>query len=317
MPSPPRIVIPPPTLYRTEMFDFTTNGSSVSAYEQNGFDNSDFLKTVTYGNSMNVDNALNWRYEMRREAQTIFPFLYLGPISAARDLDFLQREGITMVVAVRDTLSAQAKLLSAKAAISAGIESCTIDVSGNQELIAAFPRAIDTINAHLTKVYQMQQYGNGALQSQRHHEVPPTPGKVLVFCESGNERSAAVVAAYVMAMFSLDLVRAIQIVQMQRFCVSFDDSMRYLLQSYEAILRAKRDVARSGADKTSSSAGSDGTKVLAGNLVVKTPYQRVSKRTFDDTNDESIDVDKHSGLQYPTRFEQREGFAPFQDAMKP
>ncbi|KAG9619567.1 phosphatases II, partial [Aureobasidium melanogenum] len=68
--------------------------------------------------------------------------------------------------------------------------------------------------------------------------------KVLVFCESGNERSAAVVAAYLMEILAdVDHIKAMQIVQAQRFCVNFDDNVKRLLQGYWDILQARRTTA--------------------------------------------------------------------------
>ena len=88
-------------------------------------------------------------------------------------------------------------------AIQLGIEAAAVDATGNPELsYESFDRAIDTINNHLISVYRQRNI----------HKPDPeatTWGKVLVFCESGNERSAAVVAAYLMAMYHLDLVSSI------------------------------------------------------------------------------------------------------------
>ena len=208
----------------------------MSDFESSGFTNTDFLAKVTYNNFLKSNAMLEWKYEERRKAQQVLPFLYLGPSSAAKDKAFLEREGITMVLAVRNTLSAQARLLGSRVAQEMGIHTEAVDVAGNQELIAAFPRGIELINQHLSQVYKMQE---GIVGSER-------MGKVLIFCESGNERSASMVVAYVMAMYSKDLITAVQIVQAQRFAVAFDDGMRNLLCTYESILRAKRDVMKVG-----------------------------------------------------------------------
>lgn len=174
----------------------------------------------------------DWRYDMRRTAQSILPFLYLGPLGCLRDREYLRKEGITLLFAVRDDRSAQARLVSGeKAATELGIEADFVDVTGNQELISMFPHAIRRINDHIA--------------SQDSSRLPAdTPKKVLVFCESGNERSAAVVITYMMTMFSLDANMAMRVLQNRRFCVTIEDGLRQLLESFESILEAKRDVER-------------------------------------------------------------------------
>ncbi|MCJ1250476.1 hypothetical protein MMC30_007704 [Trapelia coarctata] len=317
VPSPPRVVVPPPTHANGFSAPQITGGAG-SDYESNGFANTEFLETVTYGDCMNPDSMLTWQYEQRRMAQKILPFLFLGPYSAARDLDFLRQEGITMVMAVRDTMSAAANLLSSRMALKAGIQSCNIDVAGNQELIAAFPRAIEAINAHLCGIYREEQRKNVMLQSHGQPPLAPMPGKVLVFCESGNERSAGVITAYIMAMYSIAVVPAIQIVQTQRFCVSFDDSMRYLLQSYDSILQAKRDVLRSSSMMNAppligprTESGREHVNA-AMDLCVAVKHKS-SKRTLDEADDDDMEMGGDGGERDDARFEKREGFAPFED----
>ena len=257
---------------------------------------------------------LEWKYEQRRMAQQILPFLYLGPMSAAKDRDFLQREGITMVIAVRNTMSAQARLLGSKAAQELGIDTKMIDVAGNQELIAAFPRAIEAINSHLSAMYRQDQARRTQAAATGQTCLQTTLGRVLVFCESGNERSATLVTAYIMAMYATDLIKAIQIVQAQRFAVAFDDSLRNLLLTYDMILKAKRDVVQAdsrlfrvpgGVESTAAATGaSTGSSCEAG---------RTSKRTFDDTYDDDMEMNgDNEHLDYG-RFQMRDGSAPFQD----
>ena len=244
-------------------------------------------------------------------AQQILPFLYLGPMAAARDRNFLQREGITMVLAVRNTMSAQAKLLGSKAAQEMGIETRNVDVAGNQELIAAFPRAIDVINTHLSAMYQLQQARGAQATASAQNHPPSTPGKVLVFCESGNERSATLVTAYIMAMYSADLIKAIQIVQAQRFAVAFDDSLRNLLSTYEIILRAKRDVVQAD----SRIVGNGGTGKPGLNNSTNGGLGKSSKRTIDDSYEDDDDMDMDGGDRFLDhgRFEGRASSAPFHD----
>lgn len=308
VPSPPRIIVPPPPLNANGMPDLHVVQDPAFDFERSGFANAEFLKTVTYGNFMTANNMLEWKYEQRRMAQQILPFLYLGPMSAARDKAFLQRESITMVVAVRNTMSAQARMLQTKVAQELGLDTRMVDVAGNQELIAAFPKAIEVINMHLSTVYQREQARAAQNMATGQNHRQPTLGKVLIFCETGNERSATLVTAYIMAMYSMELVKAIQIVQAQRFAVAFDDSLRNLLSTYEMMLQAKRDILQ--ANFGNMAQGRIGTRDLGaggGNRVMAS-----SKRTFDAAYDDDLEMEDEVHLD-AGRFEGRAGSAPFQD----
>ena len=309
VPSPPRIIVPPPALNANGIPDLDVHSSAID-FESSGFANAEFLKTVTYGNFICSNNMLEWKYEQRRMAQPILPFLYLGPVSAARDRAFLQREGITMVLAVRNTMSAHAKLLGTKVAQDLGIEGKMIDVAGNQELIAAFPRAIEAINMHLSTMYKRVQVSGMTANATEQGQVPSAPGKVLVFCESGNERSATLVTAYIMAMYSTGLVKAIQIVQAQRFAIAFDDSLRNLLSTYEIILEAKRDVTQAD---NSMIAFNEVNRNVTQSTSANNGSWKAAKRTLEDAYDDDMDMDADSSCLDDGRFERRGGSAPFQD----
>lgn len=284
--------------------------------QNNGFGKAEFLKTVTYDNFIVTNSYIEWRYEQRRAAQQVLPFMYLGPVSAARDIKFLQNAKITMVLAVRNTMSAQAKLLGSKAATDLGIETQSLDVAGNQELIAAFPRGIEIVNAHLSATYQAEQRRLLAGDTSSQNLFGSAPGKVLVYCESGNERSANFVAAYLMAMYSMRLLKAIQIVQSQRFCVAFDDPSKILLQTYEAILQARRDVFEADTPPstlvTAASVSTSGPHI--GSQSVSMKLKR-SKRTLDEAYDDGMDVDGDEKCKDGDGSEAREGYAPFHDRL--
>ena len=186
-----------------------------------------------------------------------------------------------MVLGIRQKHEYTFKLMDAalRRTEAAGIEARTVDLANNQDLIHALPETTAMINSHLARV----------------HAATGQLGKVLVFCESGNERSAGVIAAYLMETHdSVDYIKAMQLCQAQRFCVNFDDAMKRLLQGYWDILCAKRSVA---ADRRQS---------------VQTGAAR-SKRVLDrddDDNDESMDGMQEDDLE---RFGGRT-FRPFVDA---
>jgi serine/threonine/tyrosine-interacting protein len=228
----------------------------------------------------------DWKYPHRREAQAILPFLFLGPSAAARDTEYLQRNGITLLLAIRNTASAHARLLSGgNIANKLGISSDHVDVEGNQQLIAAFPKAVKIVNDHLIDVHRLRQSGATQLS-----------GKVLVFCESGNERSAAVVAAYIMATFSMDMIHTIQFIQSQRFSVAFDDGLKLLLQSYEQLLQARSSVAWAR----------ESTPLLS-----HTPLTATKRGRDDYVDEDGVDMDMDEDA---ARFGNRSTFAPFADA---
>ncbi|KAL9582786.1 MAG: hypothetical protein Q9212_003101 [Teloschistes hypoglaucus] len=296
-PSPPHIFIPPPMLDRTGHPDVQFDIGTDYDFDASGFANNDFLNTVGHEDYQVRGGQFEWKYEARRTAQQILPFLYLGPLPAARDTNFLKNNGITLLVAVRDVKTAFARILGSKAAQELGIPYASVDTSGNQELIAAFPRGIEIINAHLSAMNQNNQNGSS------------TAGKVLVFCESGNERSAAMVVAYLMAMYSMDFIKAVQLVQAQRFAVAFDDAMKMLLQTYGSILQAKRDVLE--ADRQFQEWTTSATTAGFGPPSSSSGNQK--KRSLEKDVDHGMDVDGDSSMTDGGRFEKRDGSAPFFD----
>ncbi|CBX99126.1 hypothetical protein IAQ61_000745 [Plenodomus lingam] len=225
LPTPPRISVPPPTM-ASEMPNLAIGS------EPDDVDMS-FLKETALENIVHTNTVLEWAYESRRQAQIILPWLFLGPMLAAKDKAFIEKEGITMVMAVRS--QANSLVGAMKAAAQLGVEVTTIDVPTCFSLTRRLAETTTLINRHIARVRQEALAQTGQ----------PILGKVLVFCESGNEKSAAVVAAYLMAMLdNFDYIRAMQVCQAQRFCVNFDDNIKNMLLSYWDILLAKRSVAK-------------------------------------------------------------------------
>ncbi|OQD63390.1 hypothetical protein PENPOL_c009G04631 [Penicillium polonicum] len=260
-----------------------------------------FFNRVDLGGFTRRFNPSQWNYDMRRQAQSILPFLSLGPSSCLRDADYIRSQGFTLLLAIRSRHSALARLVSGeKAAAEAGIMADTIDVLDNQELISAFPRAIRRINDHLAGV----DMGPDGMVSNGQQQKK----KVLVFCESGNERSAAVIIAYIMVMLNIQSVEATHMIQQRRFCVSIEDTMKYILTAFETILSAKRDVER--AKKYT-------VRGAASLAPPSAPPMLAKKRSFQDhRNDDLVkdegemDVDEDDNED---PFYARKPNAPFQD----
>lgn len=278
VPTPPRIIVPPPALNNDSLPDITLDvGRSAS-----------FLSGINYNNIITQNAPLDWTYERRREAQMVLPYLYLGPMTAAKDEAFLRGEkghaqaegvcrGITLMLGIKQRQNYTSKLMTGalKKAQELGVECRTVDLASNQDLIRAFPQTTALINDHLSWV----------------RSTTDQLGKVLVFCESGNERSAGVLAAYLMEVHTdVDYIKAMQLVQAQRFCANFDDAMKRLLQGYWDILCARRQV-----DVT-------GMYPLASSL---SKSKRVLAR---DDDDEMEDADGDDAERFDGR-----SFAPFVD----
>ncbi|KAJ5493898.1 Protein-tyrosine/Dual-specificity phosphatase [Penicillium fimorum] len=260
-----------------------------------------FFNHVNLGGFTRRFNPSQWNYDMRRQAQSVFPFLSLGPSSCLRDTEYIRSQGFTLLLAIRSRHSALARLVSGeKAAAEVGIMADTVDVLDNQELISAFPRAIRRINDHLAGV---DMGTNGMVADGQQQKR-----KVLVFCESGNERSAGAVIAYIMVMLNVHSAEATHMIQQRRFCVSIEDNMKCILAAFESILSAKRDVQR--AVQTTVR----GAATLA---PPSAPPILTKKRSFQDHRDDDLAVgDGEMDMDVDgDPFYERKPNAPFQDRM--
>ncbi|PYH98578.1 dual specificity protein phosphatase 3 [Aspergillus ellipticus CBS 707.79] len=230
---------------------------------------------------------VEWSYEKRRNAQQILPCLHLGPWSCLSERSWLNREGFTLLLAVRDRRLAMARLISGqKAAADLGVEADSIDIEDSQQLITALPHAIRRINEHIFSSVPF-----GLSMSPRK--------KVIVFCETGNGWSALLVVAYMMVMFNIGVSQAIHIVQSQRFCLDLDDSSTQLLSAFEAILNAKRDVEKA---KQTASRGFHFTRSM----------ERSKKRGMSEIDgDGDLDIDMVNMAEGQNH--DRKPSAPFQD----
>ncbi|KAK4143328.1 protein-tyrosine phosphatase-like protein [Dichotomopilus funicola] len=347
-PSPPYIHVPPPTdlpnrpLTPDVQADPSNSGSrgrdeplmtihpSPFAPHITGLSPADVLAITDDGAPQSArDTSSQWVYEGRRRAQSVLSYLYLGPSSAVRDREFLVREGITMVLCARDARFAAAAAAAAhggmlvmgvtRAVEGLGIAVDGIDVADGRELVAAFAVAAGKVNAHLLAVsrarqlhQQQQQQQNGTTEPASHRR-----GRVLVVCETGNDRSAAVVAAYLMTMYGLDTVQAVQFMQLKRFCVALGDEFKFQLQAYGDILQAKGDVGQTHGQHPGQQAqqAQKAQQAQQQQLWQQMPQGGGGgKRRLEQTMDEEVD-----GGQNPMEVEMDaeryagRGFAPFVD----
>ncbi|KAF2659600.1 phosphatases II [Lophiostoma macrostomum CBS 122681] len=296
LPTPPRIVVPPPTL-TTDIPQLNVGVRTDGPQDE--LDTS-FLKDMNLESIVQRNTLLEWAYERRRQAQMVLPWLYLGPLTSARDREFLQREGITMVLAIR------AREGSMSGAIQVGREVCeevaTIEAPDYLALARQFQQATKIINQHIAKVRkQTAASGN------------PQLGKVLVFCESGNEKSAAVVAAYLMEVLdNFDHIKAMQVCQAQRFCVNYDDSIKNILRSYWDILQARRFVAGLRSSTTLGMTPTTGSQPSS-QLPRPTAASKTKRRIADTAGDDDVEMGDGMDPSDVLRFENRAN-TPFQDS---
>lgn len=292
LPESPRIMVPPPTL--------TTDVPEVALGDSPREDaDISFLKELDLKDIVQKNTLLDWAYERRRQAQMILPWLYLGPMVAVKDKAFLEREGITMALAVRT----QPKSLmgAMQAASEVCLEVNSIEAPSFYALTSEFPQARKMINTHIAKVRQhtLQTKGEGAL------------GKVLVFCESGNEKSAAVVAAYLMeTLKDFDHIKAMQICQAQRFCVNYDDTLKHILRSYWDIVGARRAIAASQNQVLNQNGQSNGLS-QPGLLPLPSASPK-QKRCLEEMRYDDVMMDEDMEASDALRFADRD-VTPFQD----
>jgi hypothetical protein len=270
-----------------------------------------------------LDRPVHWVYESRRHAQEVLDFLFLGPSSVARDHDWLRAHGITMILVARDARVAQRRLMSVdKAAVELGIEAEYVDVNGPMALIASFPETVRRINNHLVRVYRSQANSFNEMTGEKGQKF--RRGRILVVCETGNDRSAAVVAAYIMSMFGTNMIGAIQFVSVQRFCASFDEDAKRLLQSWEDILTAQKHVAT--ARREEEVARLEQQQLLqakstpgapAHQLTALAPSRLTQKRGIEDTYEREEVATPGQGYDHFVldidRYQDRGSFVPFVD----
>lgn len=294
LPSAPRVNIPPPnfSLRATQNLDV-----GIVIPNSNPRLNVDFLNDADVNYSTFLRQLPDpWNYNMRRDAQEVLPFLYLGPLAAAKNRDFLRRAGITMVLGVQPNNPLGTKLTvgAFKVADELGLAKNAIVASDHNDIISLLPRAIDLINEHLASMHH-------SVQSSA---TPSREGKVLVFCETGNDKSAAIVAAYLMQTFTkIDCAKALQICSHRRFCCIFDDNLKHTLNTFWEMVLAMRDVRDCSLFPAHSLQDGAATQQDSGQQ-----ENRKRARSYETDDDEMVDA--NGNVDDAERFQER-NLAPF------
>lgn len=238
------------------------------------------LRPVSY-----AGRHANWTYTDRNKAQDILPFLCLGPASIAKDKDYIERHGITMIIAVRSAAAVQKlpRLLDpTRFASCQGIQTATFDVDNPFAMINGIRPVLRLMTEHL------EQCNNGLVPGSNGQ----VGGKILVFCETGNDRSPVLVAAYLMLLYGISWSDSLNFIHAYRFSVGLSTAMNEMLSNLEMVFKAQWDVSSSAAAWPEQQLGRE---------------NGTAKRNIDDAYD-SDDV----FMSEPTA-ETRPGIAPFQD----
>ncbi|GAM84394.1 hypothetical protein ANO11243_023880 [Dothideomycetidae sp. 11243] len=213
LPSPPRIAVPSPILHQ--------QGSKVEEIP--------YVDRPSETLRIPASASADWKYSARHTAQQIVPTLMLGPTRLAKDPEFLKQHGVTITVGLRpagEPYSYAIHGAASEVAEKLGIDAVSIEATTNQDLIAEFEAVNFVIKNHLETRTRREPERN-----------------VLLHCETGNERSACAAAAYLMyTLQNTDHLRAMQLVQSQRFSANFDEDRKRLLQGYWDVVQAERDV---------------------------------------------------------------------------
>ncbi|SCV72319.1 BQ2448_3856 [Microbotryum intermedium] len=175
-----------------------------------------------------LPNRVDWRYEMRREAQQILPGLFIGPFQPSWNLQTLARLGITHILCIAE--SREQHLFRAKFPDRFMYLILEVRDADDQNLIRIFP--------------QTQAFIDGAIEMG---------GAVLVHCGDGcadpigfgfDLRALhAISTAYVMVKHGLTHEDAFQFVQSRRFCVAPRVEFQHQIEAYAPIYMASQTMA--------------------------------------------------------------------------
>ena len=234
-----------------------------------------------------------WSFDMRRKAQAITPFIYLGPSTSLKDTAFLDSTGITFLLAVRSGKAARSHpnyLNPSTSPAAIDRQTATFDVDSSYDFIINVKSVIKSVIDHL-------QAGT----EKSFISMKSVKAKILVCCETGNDRSAAFVAALLMVIYGCSAHEAEQVIYAQRVSVSVEEEMRRMLLTLEGILAAERQVITSKLGDQEQSFSSNNAHTISS-----------KKRGHEDYDmDDDEEMGESDKLQMGE--ETRAGIAPFAD----
>lgn len=255
------------------------------------YGNAQFLAALTKSSTLSFEHGMTrWQYGNRSTAQDILPYLLLGPINFARDPELIRKAGITMMIAVRSKITAE-KIPNIMNPLrfpsTQGIVTATFDIDTAFDALRGRSEIIKAMNDHI----------EASCEGKTISHLEDIPGKILVFCETGNERAPLLVAMYLMVVWGLDGISAYQAIQARRFGVGMGTEIMTMLETFTQICEAERSVVKTQNEENGDIASSTATKKSKRNI----------EATYDD-DDYSIEEMDSTQLHHD---EHRAGVAPF------
>lgn len=223
-----------------------------------------------------------WKYGDRHTAQPTLPFLYLGPHTVARDAVWLAEHDITMVIAVR---SAQSAAVSPRLLDPARFPACqnlltaTFDVDSPYEVITRVKPILKLMTDHL----ETQTAGRSLTT------LDDIGGRILVFCESGNERSPVLVAAWLMMVFGITWSDSLNLIHAFRFSIALTSGMNEMLSTLQMVLKAEADAAE-------AQRGMDGQEMNTQSTTSRMKRSIDDAYDSDDTMTDEMEVAPRTGI---------------------
>lgn len=271
-PSPPLIPVPVPGKGRESrpFVELVPKGTTMA--------NSPGLRCV---HEIAHEGAEDWNYDQRWSAQPIIEGICLGPTNVVRDHSYLQSTGITMVVVVCSNWVKNNRLKSVTMAGEVlGLDSQYIALENDAQIIHDLDNVFQLFAAHGKRLDDLGQQS-----------------KILVTCETGNDRSAAVVAAFIMALYGESMITVLQFMSLKRFCINFSEDTKRMLLAWQDIVAA------------SSSLQQHNSSLVSGaSALPQTAKLPAKKRSRERSPDIAMEIDDDS-----ERFVGREDFVPFID----
>ena len=155
--------------------------------------------------------CFEWQYEMRRVMQEILPRLFLGPVAASKKKKALRENNITHILVVR---SVKEQLIAPAYPDEFQYYVMEIPDCPTASLLPYLPEVLQFI------------------------DVGRQSGGILIHCDSGISRSAAVTIAYVMRDQQMSYDNAFQYVADRRCCVHPNLGFMHQLGEYEFIAQS-------------------------------------------------------------------------------
>jgi serine/threonine/tyrosine-interacting protein len=173
---------------------------------------------------------VEWRYAMRREYQEIIPGLFLGPYHVARNIEALQRQGISHCIIIRDPLERG----FLRPLFPNQLQYLEIEVASSN-LQSVIPYFLPFRKFVQEAQCLREQYTLGLQVTpetmNRSVVTPPVPhGNVLVYCRDGISLSPTFVIAYLMEVMQMPFSQAYLYLQNRRFCLNPNDGLKLQLQ---------------------------------------------------------------------------------------